>query len=89
MAFTKTKKTEQFWDVEIPVGVAEINEKKKIVVKRVTKGENQYVDVRQEYMKADGTWGIGKGIAIPASEANDIAEMIKVASQLDENDLPF
>lgn len=76
-----------FWDMEIDVCEVELSEKKKIMVKRVAKGEKDYVDVRQQYMKKDGTWGIGKGIAIPIEHAEDIADIIKGAVK--EDPLPF
>ena len=64
-----------FWDKEELIREVEINEKNKIMIKKVQKGNSISVDVRKYYTK-DGEWLPGKGITIPDSLADEVADAI-------------
>jgi hypothetical protein len=65
-----------FWDKEKLVKEVEINEKNKMVVKKVCKNNKEYVDVRKYYLSKDGEWLPGKGITIADDLADEVADII-------------
>lgn len=64
-----------FWDKEKVANEVEINEKNKVIVKKVSKNGKEYVDVRKYYIK-DGEWLPGKGISIPDDLVDEIADIM-------------
>jgi CTP-dependent riboflavin kinase len=77
----KMAKQKQFWDVETTVCEVELNEKNKIIIKKVSKKDKNYVDVRKYFLNKEDEWQHGKGIAIPEEHAEDVAEIIKGAGK--------
>lgn len=63
-----------FWDSEVPL--AELDKgSEKIFVKRVTKGNRTYIDIRTFWLDDDDEWKPSKkGIAVPIELAKDVAE---------------
>jgi hypothetical protein len=67
----------EFWDKEKLVKEVEINDKNKIVIKKVSKSKNEYVDVRKWYLDTkSGEWKPGKGIAVPDDLVDEIADIM-------------
>jgi hypothetical protein len=66
----------EFWSKEKVIREVEINEKNKIIVKKVAKGSNEYVDVRKWYLDKNGDWAPGKGIAVPDDLVDEIADIM-------------
>lgn len=64
-----------FWDTELFVNEVHVNDRKKIVVKEVTKNSKKYIDIRQMFLSGQ-EWVYGKGIAIPYENVKGIAESI-------------
>jgi hypothetical protein len=66
-----------FWTTEQLVGVIPKNNKgDEIIVKKVTKGNKAYVDVRTFYKDKEGNLNPGKGITIPDDLADEVADLI-------------
>ena len=65
-----------FWDSEELL--AELDKgSEKIIVKKVTKGNRTYVDVRTFWLDDDEEWRPSKkGIAIPVELAKEVAEAV-------------
>jgi len=66
-----------FWDSETVL--AEIDKgEEKIFVKKVTKGNRSYIDVRTFWLDEDDEWKPSKkGIAIPLELAGEVVEAIQ------------
>ena len=67
--------SKHFWDTELFVNEVHVSDRKKIVVKEVTKNSKKYIDIRQMFLSGKD-WVYGKGIAIPYENAKGIAESI-------------
>lgn len=66
----------EFWDKEKTVKEVEINDKNKIVIKKVLKSNKEYIDVRKWYLDKDGEWKPGKGIAVPDDLVDEVADIM-------------
>lgn len=65
-----------FWDKEKVVKETDLNAKNKIIVKKVSKSNKEYIDVRKYYLDKEGNWAPGKGIAIPDELADELADIL-------------
>lgn len=75
-----------FWDVEDLVGQVTKNERGEVIqVRRTEKSGRAYVDVRVFYPGSDGEMLPGKGIALPAELADEVAGLILQATETARN----
>lgn len=87
MLETKAKKS--FWDMEELICEIPQSDKKKIVVKNVSKNDKKYIDVRNMFTDSKtGEWQHGKGIAIPLENAQDVIDVMQGAIK-EFSELPF
>ncbi|MBO8142255.1 MAG: transcriptional coactivator p15/PC4 family protein [Firmicutes bacterium] len=70
-----------FWDVEEIIGQVAKNDRGEVIqVRRTEKSGRAYVDVRVFYPASDGGLLPGKGIALPADLADEVAGLILQAA---------
>lgn len=69
-----------FWDVDHLIGKVVKNERELIQVRHTEKDGRTYVDVRVFYPGNDGLMRPGKGIALPAQTADEVAGLVLQAA---------
>lgn len=75
-----------FWDVERLIGQVRKNDRGEVIQVRHTEKDNRmYVDVRVFYPGGDNRLRPGKGIALPADLADEVAGFILQASESIKN----
>ncbi|OUM93143.1 MAG: hypothetical protein BAA04_13405 [Firmicutes bacterium ZCTH02-B6] len=71
-----------FWDAEDLIGQVAKNDRGEVIqVRRTEKSGRAYVDVRVFYPGNDGELLPGKGIALPADLADEVAGLILQATE--------
>lgn len=71
-----------FWDAEDVIGQVVKNERGEVIqVRRTEKSGRAYVDVRVFYPGSNGDLLPGKGIALPADLADEVAGLILQATE--------
>lgn len=70
-----------FWDVDHLIGKVTKNERELIQVRHTEKDGRTYVDVRVFYPGSDGMFRPGKGIALPAGIADEVAGLVLQAAE--------
>jgi len=72
-----------FWEAEHLIGQVVKNDRGEVIqVRRTEKSGRTYVDVRVFYPGSDGELLPGKGIALPADLADEVAGLILQATEM-------
>lgn len=67
---------EKFWDNEELIGTVNKENGDQIQIRKTTRKEKSYVDIRTYYMGKDDEFHPGKGICIPQELMKEIKEML-------------
>lgn len=73
-------KVRPFWDLERHIGSVSRNDRgEEIRIRRVSKDDRDYIDVRTFYPGRDGNMRPARGIVLPIDTASDVADLIHQA----------